>query len=175
MQITFLIRDEVLNTNSKACHYQFGRFERGGSDGNPIIWLNVLASGVVLRGARPESFVPDITPEILFRASEREIGYLREEISLKPESEWRDEPSYRAYAVLTLCRIMYTSERGAVVSKPRAARWALKRLPAKWHGIIRRALEIGGAKRAAVIPLRRIEQFIDFADARLHAGPRARR
>lgn len=176
LQVTFLIRDEVLKMDSKACHYQFGQFKRGGSDGNPIIWVNVLRSGVVLHGPPPRSFVPAITPAVLFEALGREVGYLREEISLKAESEWRDVASYRAYAVLTLCRIIYTAERGAVVSKPRAAAWALGRLPAEWHAMIRRALATGGVKRVLIIPLQRIERFIAFADARLRAaGPRVLR
>lgn len=169
LQMLFLIRDEVLTMDSKACLYQFGVLKRGGSDGNPIIWSNVLESGLVLYGPRPESFVPEITPGILSAALAREVGYLREEISLKPESEWRDVPSYRAYAVLTLCRILYSSSKGTIVSKPRAARWALKHLPEEWHGLIRQAQ--GGNHRGgpADIPLPRIEQFIAFADERLRS------
>jgi Domain of unknown function (DUF4111) len=167
LQMLFLIRNEVLTMNSKACLYQFGSLKRSGSDGNPIIWMNVLKSGVTLFGPRPESFVPAITPEILFHALEREVGYLREEISGKPESEWRDVPSYRAYAVLTLCRILYSFRKGTIVSKPRAARWAIKHLPEAWRGIILQALETHAAGQSADISLSRIEQFIDFADAQL--------
>lgn len=175
LQMTFLIRDELLTMDSRSCHYQFGQFNRSGSDGNPIIWVNVLESGVTLCGPPAETFVPAITWEVLFAALVREVGYLREEVSGKPESEWRDVPSYRAYAVLTLCRILYTFERGAVVSKPRAARWALKRLPEEWHGLIRRALAYGRRGPSEEIPLRLIERFIDFADARLRpAAPPAR-
>jgi len=169
LQMSFLIKNEVLTMNSKACLYQFGLLKRSGSDGNPIIWMNVLKSGIVLFGPLPESFVPTITPELLFQALEREVGYLREEISQKPESEWRNVPSYRAYAVLTLCRILYSFRKGAIVSKPRAARWAIKRLPAEWSEIILRALETDGAERSADISLFRIEQFIDFVDAQLHS------
>ena len=167
LQITVLIRDEVLTMNSRACLFQFGRLTRSGSDGNPIIWMNVLKSGVVLFGPPPDSFVPEITPEILFQALEREIGYLREEISEKPDSEWRDRPSYRIYAVLTLCRILYSFRKGAIVSKPRAARWAIKTLPQEWRELIGQALESHSAKRTAEIPLFRIAQFVDFVDAQL--------
>ncbi|MEK6405321.1 MAG: aminoglycoside adenylyltransferase domain-containing protein [Acidobacteriota bacterium] len=167
LQILFLIKNEILTLNSKACLYQFGRLKRSGSDGNPIIWMNVLKSGVVLYGPRPELFVPEITPEILFHALKREVGYLREEISEKPESEWRNVPSYRAYAVLTLCRILYSFRKGTIVSKPRAARWAIKHLPEEWREIILQALEADNAKRLADISLFRIEQFIDFVDAQL--------
>jgi len=168
LQILFLIKDEILTMDSKGCLFQFGRFERSGSDGNPIIWMNVLESGLVLYGPRPESFVPAITPEILFQALERELGYLREEISEKPESEWRNDASYRAYAVLTLCRILYSFSKGTIVSKPRAAKWAIKNLPEEWNQIILQALHANDEELATDIALLRIEQFIDFADAQLH-------
>lgn len=168
LQMLCLSRDEVLTFNARACHYQFGLLKRGGSDGNPIIWMNVLESGVILHGPRPETFVPAITPEILFQALEREVGYLREEISQTPESVWRDLASYRAYAVLTLCRILYSFRRGTIVSKQRAARWALKELPAEWGGLVLQALATDDAAPAESLPLSRIEQFIEFADARLH-------
>jgi aminoglycoside adenylyltransferase-like protein len=168
LQMLFLIKSEVLTMNSKACLYQFGLLKRSGSDGNPIIWMNAVMSGRVLFGPPPESFVPAITPEILFQALVREVGYLREEVSQKPESEWRNVPSYRAYAVLTLCRILYSFRKGTIVSKQRAARWAIKYLPEEWGEIILQAMETHDNKRAADIPLFRIEQFIDFADALLH-------
>jgi predicted nucleotidyltransferase len=167
LQMLFLIKREVLTMNSKACLYQFGKLRRSGSDGNPIIWMNVLQSGVVLYGPRPEVFVPAITPEILFQALEREVSYLREEISEKPQSEWRDVSSYRAYAVLTLCRILYSLRYGTVVSKRVAAKWALKNLPEEWSEIITQALKSDDGEQTLPIPLSRIEQFIATASARL--------
>jgi hypothetical protein len=153
--------------NSKACLYQFRVLKRTGSDGNPIIWMNVLESGETLYGAPPETFVPEITPQILFQALEREVGYLRDEISKKPKSEWRDVPSYRAYAVLTLCRILYSFRRDKIVSKLRAAKWAIKHLPEEWNEIILQALKSDGEQPN--IRLKSIERFIEFADAQMHA------
>lgn len=174
LQILFLIETEVLKMNAKACLYQFGKLKRSGSDGNPIIWMNVLQSGAVLSGPRPETFVPEITPEILFQALEREVGYLREEMIENSLSVWRDVPMYRAYAVLTLCRILYSFEHGTIVSKRRAARWTLKHLPEEWHEIILQALDYSESKPSMRIPLSRIKQFIDFADAQLQAAPKKR-
>jgi predicted nucleotidyltransferase len=171
LQMLFLVRDEVLTMNSRACLYQFGILKRGGSDGNPIIWMNVLESGVVLYGPRPELFVPEITRETLFQALVREAGYLREEMTEKPESEWRDVPFYRVYAVLTLCRILYSHGHGRIVSKKRAARWALRNLPEEWHEVITKALE--GDGRRSSLPLPRIRKFIAFAEARLRADAAA--
>jgi hypothetical protein len=42
---------------------------------------------VILYGPKPETFVPEITSEILFQALKREVGYLREEMIEKYESE----------------------------------------------------------------------------------------
>jgi predicted nucleotidyltransferase len=159
LQMTLLLRNELLIRNSPSCLYQFGTLKRTRSDANPIIWLNVLKSGITLFGPKPESFVPEITSDVLLSALRRELGYLREEIIEKANSRWRDVPSYRSYAVLTLCRILYSFRYETIVSKPRAARWALTHLPTEWHEVILLAL---GSQKA--IPLARIRQFIRFAD-----------
>jgi aminoglycoside adenylyltransferase-like protein len=168
LQLQFLLRHEVLTMDSGACLYQFGNLERTCSDGNPIIWLNVVQSGVVLFGPRPQAFLPTITRDILFRALGREIGYLREEISEKASSEWRNVPSYRAYAVLTVCRILYSFSKGTIVSKRRASKWALTNLPKEWNSLIYQALAADEVKGSKAIPLARITRFIEFADAQLH-------
>ena len=162
LQTTFLLKDEILTRNSPSCLYQFERLKRTRSDANPIIWVNVLKSGITLFGPKPESFVPELTSDLLLSALERELGYLRKELIEKADSPWRDVPTYRTYAVLTLCRILYSFQSATIVSKPRAARWALKHLPAKWNQIIIQALDGREA-----IPLARIRQFIGFAEARI--------
>jgi hypothetical protein len=168
LQMMFLVRNELLIMNTSGCLYQFGVLTRSGSDGNPIIWMDFLKSGKVLFGPRPKSFLPEITPEMFFQSLERELGYLREETS-KPKSQWPDVPMYRAFAVLTVCRVLYSSGNGSIVSKPLAARWAIKYLPEEWRKIILQALEFNETGGESDISLKRIEQFIDFADSQLHA------
>lgn len=167
LQILFLVKNELLVLNSSGCLYQFGILRRSGSDGNPIIWLDFLRDGKVLYGPRPESFLPEITPEIFLQALNRELGYLRQEISEKANSKWRDVPMYRAYAVLTVCRILYSFSNGVVASKPTAAKWAMKNLPEQWRDIISEAIEFNENGRVSDIPLNRIEQFIEFAHSQL--------
>jgi aminoglycoside adenylyltransferase-like protein/nucleotidyltransferase-like protein len=53
---------------------------------------------------------------------------------------WLDNPFYRSYAVLTMCRMRYTLQYGVVVSKPIAARWAEAALDARWTALIQAAL-----------------------------------
>jgi hypothetical protein len=47
---------------------------------------------------------------------------------------------YQAYAILTLCRALYTLEYGAVVSKSAAARWAQETIDERWRPLIELAL-----------------------------------
>ena len=45
------------------------------------------------------------------------------------------------YAVTSLCRMLYTLERGEVPSKPASLEWAKSALPATWHALIQQAIE----------------------------------
>src|SRR6266508_5275498 len=49
---------------------------------------------------------------------------------------WLDNPFYRSYAVLTMCRMRYTLQYGVVVSKPIAALWAQAALETRWTPLI---------------------------------------
>src|SRR5438105_7327825 len=57
-----------------------------------------------------------------------------------PEPEWLRTRHYQAFAILTMCRALYTLERGEVVSKPVAAAWAREALGTRWAPLIERAL-----------------------------------
>lgn len=171
VQMQVLVQDRLLRTDTRGALYQFGTLKRSGSDGNPIIWLNVLASGVALVGPAPETLLPPISGDMIHDALVREAGYLRAEIT-NSASEWRDRRYYRTYAVLTLCRILYSYRRGGVVSKPRAARWALRTLPARWHPLIRAALASARGKPAG-LPLARIARFVEFVEGQLDPVVRA--
>jgi hypothetical protein len=172
LQLLIVLKHELLKMNGTGYVYQFGRLSRSGSDGNPIIWLNVLESGRVLVGPEPRSFVPPITPAMLFQALTRELRYLRVEISEKPHGKWRDVRSYRAYTALTVCRILYSLRTGRIVSKPRAAAWAIGAVPIRYHALIRAALQRDAGRRLADLPLAGIRPFIEYAEARLRARPR---
>jgi Domain of unknown function (DUF4111)/Nucleotidyltransferase domain len=172
LQMQVLRQARLLRPDTRGYLYQCGALKRSGSDGNPIIWMNVLATGITLTGPTPATFLPPITGEMLSDALERETTYLCAEIT-NPASERRDRAFYRAYAVLTLCRILYSSRTGRVASKPQAARWALRTLPTRWHSLIR-AAEASNRGKPAPLRLPRIARFIAFTDTQLAAGRRPR-
>ena len=168
LQLTFLLRSGVLTMNAEACLYQFGRLSRTTSDGNPLIWLDVLTSGVVLVGPPARSFVPTISSSTFDDALERELAYLHAEITAKPRSKWRNVRSYRVYAVLTVCRILYSFRNRVIVSKPVAAGWAVGNLPSRYQALVRRAARAHAGVRTKLLMLSEIRSFIEFAREQLH-------
>ncbi len=165
LQVSFLIKSSVLAEDKDACLLQFGVLKRSGSDGNPIVWLDFFERGRTLRGAAPESFLPRITPAIFYQALVREVAYLQQQLCVRPDGAWRDRLSYRIYAVLTLCRILFSLRTGKVASKEHAARWAIDHLPEDWHDLIHQALE----GEASDIPIARLCGFVQYARAQLQS------
>jgi Domain of unknown function (DUF4111) len=99
--------------------------------------------GIALTGPEPGSFLAPVDPYAL-KAETLEVLHGWWQVQ-------HDDPvrlkrrGYQAYAVLTMCRMLYTLETGAVDSKPAAARWARSRVAEQWRGLIDRALAWRGA------------------------------
>jgi predicted nucleotidyltransferase len=92
--------------------------------------------GIVLFGPPPETLVDPITREELLDALQKFIKEWREWINT---TEVMRPRKYQAYAILTMCRVLYTFNYGEVMSKKQAVCWAEKELP-EWSSLIRRAL-----------------------------------
>ena len=52
------------------------------------------------------------------------------------DKERLEDSAYQAYAVLSMCRAIYTLQHGKLCSKPVAARWALAALDPQWTSLI---------------------------------------
>ena len=100
-----------------------------------VIHRHVLREhGLALVGPPPRTLIDAVGPDDLRRAV---AGILAE--------WWRpmlDDPTrlrnvfYRAYAILTMIRMLYTLEHGTIVTKPAAARWARATLDRRWHPLV---------------------------------------
>jgi hypothetical protein len=110
---------------------------RHGSDW--VIQSHILREqGIVLAGPAPRSLIDPVTPDDL-RSAMREL--LRDWWApMLHDSARLRSNEYQAYAILTMCRALYTLETGVVVSKPVAARWAQAALGAHRAAPIERAL-----------------------------------
>jgi len=95
-------------------------------------------TGVAVAGLAPRTLIDPITPDDL-RAATRHIlctSWVRH----LDGPDWMRPRMYQAFTVLTMCRTWYVLERGAVVSKLRAAAWAQEALDPHWKPLIRWAI-----------------------------------
>ncbi|GCE07293.1 hypothetical protein KDAU_46220 [Dictyobacter aurantiacus] len=123
-------------------------------------WYTVREKGVVLLGPSPAALIPPISKEEYVQAVKEYALLYHERIHRLPVHR----PS-QAYAILSMCRVLYTSRTGEQVSKKQAALWAMKEFP-QWAALIQQALVWRDEWRdeqvdhAAALP--QTQQFIRF-------------
>ena len=103
-----------------------------------IIERHILREyGVLLFGPDPGELIDPVKPDDLRQAVR---STLRDWWALKlDDPSFIRDPEYQVFAVKTMCRALYTLERGEVCSKPEAVIWALETQDARWHDLIRAA------------------------------------
>ena len=98
----------------------------------------IREQGLVLAGPDPRTLIDPVDPQDIRRAV---LAYLDEWWSPMLDHPARLRGSeYQAYAIVSMCRALYTLQRGAIASKPVSARWAQKRLGKDWIELIEQAL-----------------------------------
>jgi hypothetical protein len=103
-------------------------------------WHTVREMGVTLYGPPPHTLIPQIS-SAEFVESAREHA--------RSWEEWVHEmrtPGAQAYAVLTMCRALYTRTYGEQASKKKAAQWAQSYLP-QWAPLIERSWSLRSETR----------------------------
>jgi hypothetical protein len=98
-----------------------------------VNWYVVREKGVTLFGPPPTTIIEPISKEEFIEVVKEHLVWWR---------EWIDEMHTRgsqAYAILTMCRALYTVKNGEQLSKLRAALWAQQELP-EWASTIKNAL-----------------------------------
>jgi Domain of unknown function (DUF4111)/Nucleotidyltransferase domain len=105
---------------------------------NWILERSILRDhGIVLYGPTPQTLIDPVTPEEIKAAVCEQLKNFWS--SQRDEPEWLRPRNYQAFAVLTLCRALYTLHHGVVNSKPQAAIWTQETYP-QWKPIIERSL-----------------------------------
>ncbi|MCP4357179.1 MAG: DUF4111 domain-containing protein, partial [Chloroflexi bacterium] len=70
---------------------------------------------------------------------------------------------YRTYAIMTMCRMLYTFKMGDVVSKPAAAHWMLTTQDGRWHSMVETGLIWHGDEQKASVT--EVQAFIAYTKA----------
>jgi predicted nucleotidyltransferase len=99
-------------------------------------WYFVQDYGLSLFGPDPGTFIPPISKAEFLQAVYDHalfwVEHIKQTKALAP---------YQSYAVLTMCRALYTCTNGEQVSKTKAAEWAINQMP-EWKDFILRALYV---------------------------------
>lgn len=96
-------------------------------------WYLVRKHGRVLFGPDPQTLIPPISREEFLQASRENAHYW---------VQWAERPRDRkgqSYAILTLCRALFTVHQAEQASKRQAALWVQRRFP-QWTSLIQNAL-----------------------------------
>jgi len=166
IDMRFLIDYEFLDKTSRCCgfyHYT-GKLVRHGSDGNPIIWMNIARCGITLWGTSAGIIAPYVSDQCLNEALLLELNYLKQDLTSNAGDRSKKAFVHNAYAVLTACRILYSSYHRELASKNQAWGWAMEAVPPKWRTIIQAAKDNRLKNRGSTT--RELEQdtmrFVEF-------------
>jgi predicted nucleotidyltransferase len=120
-----------------------GKFYIAGLGSDWIIQRHVVREqGIVLSGPDPKTLIDPVSRDHIRNAV---IGILNEWwFPMLEDPSWlRDhESEYRAFAVITMCRVLHALEHGTIVSKPKAIQWARKKLEDRWKQMIDKAVAV---------------------------------
>jgi hypothetical protein len=116
-------------------YWNEGRLRLGRHGSDWVIQRHVLREhGVVVAGPPLRPAIDAVGPDALRRAA---LGTLREWwLPMLADPARLGDPTYQAYAVLTVCRALQTIEHGTIASKHDAARWARGALDEQWALLI---------------------------------------
>jgi hypothetical protein len=133
-----------------------GRFYMAQHGSDWSIQRHVLREwGVVVAGPPIRPLIDPVQPDDL-RQGVRGVlhGWWA---ALLNDPTWLRDGEYQAFAVLTMCRALYTFRHGTIASKPASARWALTTLDRKWTPLIEWAINWRHADQSE-----RLSETLDF-------------
>jgi Domain of unknown function (DUF4111) len=141
IDMRFVIDEEFLDKESRCCgfYHYLGKLVRHGSDGNPIIWMNIAQCGITLWGKDAKLIAPHVSDQCFNDALLLELNYLKQDLTSNAGDRSDKAFIHNAYAVLTACRILYTAYHRALASKDQAYSWAMETVPPMWRAIIHAA------------------------------------
>lgn len=118
-----------------------GSFYRAPLGSDWIIQRHVVREyGVVVAGPDPKTLIDPVSPDEI-RAAVK--GVLKEWwFPMLEDPSWLREHdnAYRAFAVITMCRVLHALAHGTIVSKPKAIQWARGQLDDRWITLIDQAV-----------------------------------
>lgn len=120
--------------NSNASHPSIGVDWEFGVGHHGPAWVlerhSLSRQGVVVSGPSPGTLIDSVSPrELRIAVTDLLRDFWQRQVD---GADCRRPRAYQAFAILTLCRALYTLERGSLVSKRVAVEWARRSLEMEW-------------------------------------------
>jgi hypothetical protein len=109
------------------------------NQGSAVIQRHIIRQyGVVVAGPSPFTLIDPVDGNDLRNALWNNLKKWWQ--PLLDDPAWLRQGKKQPFAILSMCRVLYTLEHGAVASKPIAARWAQQTIGEQWTDLIEWAL-----------------------------------
>ena len=143
LEVSYIPRDALRRYDPQDAVYPALRMDGSfGMDGHGSDWVLqrhvIRERGIVLAGPEPQALIDPVPPEQIRWAARQTLHEWWAPQLVDDHRLCSDE--YQAYAVLTMCRALYTLHHADVAPKAVAASWARESLGARWSPLIDRAL-----------------------------------
>jgi hypothetical protein len=139
-----------------------GRFYLGNHEPHWVLARHTLREqGLVVAGPNPVTLIDPVSAGEVRQAV---LDFLQGWWSpMLADATRLQDPEYQAYAVLTMCRALFTLAHGGLASKSASASWAREKLDERWSPLIEWALAQG--PKAGT---NRLEETLAFLRYALH-------
>lgn len=156
------------NPNGSACPtINEGKFYLDTPGSDWVIQRHVVREcGVVLEGPDPKTLIDFVSPDDIRSCI---MGVLNEWwFPMLNDASWlRDkEDGDRAFAVITMCRVLHGLESGEIVSKPKAIQWTRTKLDNQWNQLIDKAVAVSNHEKGNILLSETLE-FIQYTKDRI--------
>lgn len=160
IEVSYIPKDDLMSFDPKAVRPYFneGRFCLAQYGNNFIIELFMLReNGIAIMGGNLKDLIKEITTQDLQKAIEK---YLAEywALILNDLTKLR-RSDYQVFAILTMCRTLYSLETGKIASKMTAAQWVMN-YDAAWKVLIEQA--VTSSPHVELNKLEETQRFIQY-------------
>jgi hypothetical protein len=159
MHMGFQEREPGRSMHLEGCYLPLGDLRRHDPEGGPYLMLNegnfyqtrlggdwiiqrhiLREHGVAVYGPELRGWIDPVSADDLrWGVADVLSGWWTEQAE---NPEWIGQRAgYEVFTVQTMCRALYTLDKGEIASKPASVRWAAETLDEPWRSLARRALE----------------------------------
>ena len=127
------------SSEKSVCPFVEGKDFYATNQGSAVIQRHIIREhGVVVAGPDPKTLIDSVDEDQLRKVQGEILQKWWEPVLEDPD--WLTQTQKQPFAVLTMCRALYTLEHGVVVSKPVAAKWVQQTSGKQWAALISSAL-----------------------------------